>query len=227
MKAEWDACGDVPALADLDGRECYGGLDLGATRDLSAFVLVFPGEGKALDVLPTAFMPEQGIEDRSAQDRVPYDIWSRQGHISLTPGATNDPEHIAEAIATAAGRYNIKAIAYDRWRIEDLRRELTALGCNVELVPFGQGFKDMAPAVDTLERAVAEKRIRHGKNPVLNMCAANAVIERDAAGNRKLTKAKSSGRIDVLVALTMALSLAERHEEVMYVPGCLEMLISD
>lgn len=227
MKAEWDACGAAPALADLDGRECYGGLDLGATRDLSAFVLVFPGEGKVLDVLPTAFMPEQGIEDRAAQDRVPYDIWASQGHISLTPGATNDPEHIAEAIAAAAARYDLRAIAYDRWRIEDLRRELTALGCTVELVPFGQGFKDMAPAVDTLERTVAEGRIRHGRNPVLNMCASNAVIERDAAGNRKLTKAKSSGRIDVLVALTMALSLAERHEPEVFMPGCLELLAGD
>ena len=183
-----------------------------------------PARGKVLDVLPTAFMPEQGIEDRAAQDRVPYDLWAKQGHISLTPGATNDPEHIAEAIAAAAARFDIKAIAYDRWRIEDLRRELTALGCAVELVPFGQGFKDMAPAVDTLERAVAEKRLRHGRNPVLNMCASNAVIERDAAGNRKLTKAKSSGRIDVLVALTMALSLAERHEPEEFMPGCLELL---
>ena len=172
-------------------------------------------------------MPTEGLADRAEQDRAPYDVWAKQGFISPTPGATTDPAHIAEAIAVAASRYDLKALAYDRWRIEDLRRELAETGTTIELLPFGQGFKDMAPAIDTLERCVADAKLRLGKNPVLNMCAANAVIERDAAGNRKLTKAKSSGRIDVLVALTMALSIAERHEPEEFIPGCLELFMDD
>ena len=98
-------------------------------------------------------------------------------------------------------------MAYDRWRIHDFQRELDAIGVQVAMTPFGQGFKDMAPAVDKLERLVAERKIRHGGNPVLNMCAANAVVERDPSGNRKLTKSKSVGKIDGLVALAMALGV--------------------
>ncbi len=227
MKREWEACGEAVAFDELEGRECYGGLDLGATRDLSAFVLVFPTDDGGFDILPTAFMPEGNLEERAHEDRAPYDTWARQGFITTTPGVTTDPAYIAEAIAAASERFDLRAVAYDRWRIEDLKRELGEQGASVELVPFGQGFKDMAPAVDTLERLVAETKLRHGRNPVLNMCASNAVIERDPAGNRKLTKAKSSGRIDVLVALTMALSIAERHQPATFTSGCLSMIIED
>ncbi|MEN3791837.1 terminase TerL endonuclease subunit [Fulvimarina sp. MAC3] len=227
MKREWDDCGEAVDFAALDGRECYGGLDLGATRDLSAFVLVFPNDDGTFNILPTAFMPGGNIEERAHEDRAPYDVRAKQGFITTMPGVTTDPANIAEAIAAAAERYDLKAVAYDRWRIEDLKRELAEQGLELPLQPFAQSFKDMGPAVDTLERLVAETRLRHGSNPVLNMCAANAVVERDASGNRKLTKAKSSGRIDVLVALTMALSLAERHEGEPAAPGCLSMLFED
>jgi len=96
-------------------------------------------------------------------------------------------------------------LAYDRWRINDFTRELDTIGVQLPMQPFGQGFKDMAPAVDKLERLVVDHKLAHGDNPVLNMCAANAIAERDPAGNRKLNKAKSIGRIDGLVALAMAL----------------------
>jgi phage terminase large subunit-like protein len=103
-------------------------------------------------------------------------------------------------------------LAYDRWRIHDFQRELDAIGAAIPMAPFGQGFKDMAPAVDKLERLVAERKLRHGSNPLLNMCAANAVVERDPAGNRKLTKAKSVGKIDGLVALAMALGVEAQDD---------------
>ena len=105
-----------------------------------------------------------------------------------------------------------------------LARELAALGAELPLKEFGQGFRDMAPAVDTLERLVAEGRLRHGGNPILTMCAANAVIERDAAGNRKLAKHKSTGRIDGLVALAMALAACGRQEPEA-LPACLAELL--
>ena len=219
-KAEWDACNRPVALEALAGRECYGELDLGATRDLTAFALVFPCDDGAFDVVAQFFMPEANIAERSNEDRVPYDLWARQGFITLIPGATIDPGFVAEAISTAAGTYDLVALAYDRWRIEDLRRELGLFGSVLPLVAHGQGFKDMSPAVDILERCVAERLLHHGGNPVLNMCAANAVVTRDPVGGRKLDKSKASGRIDGLVALAMALSGAKRHEPE-EMPACL------
>lgn len=224
-KAEWDACADPVDLAALDGRECYAGLDLGATRDLTAFIMVFPDDAGRLDVVCRFFMPEANIEDRSNEDRVPYDVWAKQGLITLIPGATIDPGFVADVLANAATRYDMKALAYDRWRIEDLKRELGLIGAALPLVAHGQGFKEMSPAVDALERHVAEKLIRHGGNPVLNMCAANAVVTRDPAGGRKLDKAKAAGRIDGLVALAMALSVSKRHEPEA-LPACLAELVA-
>jgi len=144
--------------------------------------------------------------------------------ITLIPGKTIDPGFVAEALADAAARYDLRAIAFDRWRIEDLKRELAAIGIELPLVPHGQGFQDMSPAVDVLERMVAEAKLRHGGNPVLQMCAANAVVTLNPAGWRKLDKAKAAGRIDGLVALAMALGVASRHEPEA-LPACLAELV--
>lgn len=225
-KAEWDRCKEPVDLKSLAGRECYGGLDLSGSRDLTAFVLAFPGEDKSFDIVCQFFMPEVNIEERSNEDRVPYALWAKQGHITLIPGSTIDPSFVAQYVMQATEKYALQAVAYDRWRIEDLKRELGLFGGNVPLEPFGQGFKDMSPAVDTLERNVAEKLIRHGGNPVLNMCASNAVVTRDPAGSRKLDKSKAAGRIDGLVALAMALSVAQRHEPES-MPSCLLEMLED
>ncbi|WP_299821344.1 terminase TerL endonuclease subunit [uncultured Jannaschia sp.] len=211
-KAEWTANGGAVDFAALEGRKCWGGLDLSQSRDLTALVFVFPDDAGGFDVLPRFFLPAQGIEDKSDQDRVPYDLWARQGLLTLIPGAVVDPGVIAETIAEACETYDVQRIAYDRWRIEDLKRELGRIGAEPPIEPFGQGFRDMAPALDKMERLVAEARLRHGGNPVLQFCASNAVVEMDPAGNRKLAKNKSSGRIDGLVALAMALAAVDREE---------------
>ncbi|MFC3725454.1 terminase large subunit [Neoaquamicrobium sediminum] len=223
--AEWRANAGAVDVESLAGRPCFGGLDLSASRDLTAFVLVFPDDEGGFDVLCRFFLPEHGIRDKSEADRVPYDAWAREGHITLIPGKTIDPGFVAEALAEAAATFDLRALAFDRWRIEDLRRELDAIGARLPLEPFGQGFKDMSPAVDFLERAVADARLRHGGNPVLSMCAANAVVTLDPAGGRKLDKAKAAGRIDGLVALAMALSTAARHEP-QQLPACLAELVA-
>lgn len=223
-KREWDNCAVPVDFAALSGRQCWAGLDLSQSRDLTAFVMVFPDDAGGFDIFPRFFLPERGIAEKSDLDRVPYDIWARQGFLTLIPGATVDPSFVAEAIADACDEYDMQRIAYDRWRIEDLRRELTRMNVAPPLEPFGQGFKDMAPAVDKVERLVAEARLRHAGNPILTFCASNAVIEQDPAGNRKLAKNKSSGRIDGLVALAMALGGMDR-ETVSELPGCLEGLL--
>jgi phage terminase large subunit-like protein len=209
--AVWKGCAEPIDASRLKGRPCYAGLDLAASRDLSALVLVFPDDDGTFDVVPFFWLPGDYLRDREDQDRAPYCRWRDDGHLQTMPGKTTDPKAIALKIAELHGLYGIEALAYDRWRIEDLRRELVAIGCDVQLVPFGQGFKDMSPAVDQLERLAVEEKIRHGGHPVLSMCALNVKTESDPAGNRKLSKKRSTGRIDGAVALAMALGVATRH----------------
>lgn len=192
---------------------CYAGLDLSSSRDLTAFVMAFPLNG-IWAIKSQFFMPADGIRERAKEDKVPYDVWAKQGFITLIDGPVIVPGVVAQHVAEASADYEIELLAYDRWRINEFTKELDSIGAIIKMQPFGQGFKDMAPAVDKLERLVAGHKIRHGNNPVLNMCAANAVAERDPAGNRKLNKAKSTGRIDGLVALAMALGVAAFEEEV-------------
>ncbi|QBJ12904.1 terminase large subunit [Agrobacterium sp. 33MFTa1.1] len=221
---EWNDCDLEPIdEAALEGRECYGALDLSAARDLTAFVLVFPEDDGRFTVLPRFFLPQFDIDGKSENDRVPYNVWARQADARLTllPGKVIDPQAVAEYIADEAGRFDIKEIAFDRWRIEDLRRELAKASIELPLTPFGQGYKDMSPAVDMLEVAVAQQKVNHAGNPLLRMCAANAVVTKDPSGARKLDKSKASGRIDGLVALAMALQTAARHEEDNSLPACL------
>jgi phage terminase large subunit-like protein len=206
----WKACGDEPCDTNLKGRRCYGGLDLAASRDLTALVLVFAGDDGGFDVVPFCWLPGETLQEREDEDRMPYRVWAKQGHLLTFPGRTTDPRAVAMKVAELHGTYNIRALAFDRWRIEDIKRELDAIGCSVELVPFGQGYKDLSPAVDVLERLVEEGKLRHGNHPVLTMCAGNAKVERDSAGNRKISKRRSNGRVDALVATCMALGVAAR-----------------
>ena len=208
-RAEWQANAGAPEIEP--GISCYAGLDLSASRDLTAFVMAFPVDG-VWHVQGQYFLPAEGIRERAKNDKVPYDIWADEGYLTLIDGPVIVPAVVARHVAEAAADYDIQLMAYDRWRINDFKRELDGIGADVSLAPFGQGFKDMAPAVDKLERLVAERKIRHGGHPVLSMCAANAVAERDPAGNRKLNKGKSVGRIDGLIALTMAIGAASHDE---------------
>ena len=201
-KGEWQANNEDPVIEP--GDTCFAGLDLSQNRDLTAFVLVFP-RGDTYHIVPQFFLPADGLREKSRAERVPYDVWADQGYLTTIPGPVIVPAVIAQAVAEAAEQYDLRMLAYDRWRINDFKRELDAIGAEVPMKPFGQGFRDMAPALDKVEQLVAEHRLCHGGHPVLNMCAAGAVIQRDPAGNRKLNKAKSYAKIDGMVALTMAL----------------------
>ena len=206
----WKSCGADPE--PFDG-PVFAGLDLSARTDLTALVLVGQVEG-VWHVRPYFWTPEQGIADRAKRDRVPYDLWAQQGHLKTTPGASVDYEHLATDILEIVGDLDLRAVAFDRWRMDVLKKELDRLGADLPLVPWGQGFQSMSPALDALEAELLNGRMAHGNHPVLTMCAANAVIERDPAGNRKLTKAKSTGRIDGLQALAMAMGAASTSEEI-------------
>ncbi len=209
--AVWKENGAAVDLDRLRGRPCYAGLDLSASRDLTALVLVFPDEDGAYDVLPCFWLPGD-LREREDEDRTHYVRWHQEGHLQGMPSKTTDPEIVARKIAELHGLYDIKALAYDRWRIQDLKRELGKIGCEAPLVEWGQGFKDMAPAIDVVERLAVEAKLRHGMHPVLAWCALNAKMVPDPTGARKFDKSKSTGRIDGLQALAMALGVAHRHE---------------
>lgn len=206
---DWDACGAPVDAAALRGRPCWAGLDLSSTRDLTALVLYFAEDGGA--VLPFFWVPGDNIQEREDKDRVPYGLWARQGSISALPGRAIDKLAVALRLGELAGLYDIQGVAYDRWRIEDLKKILGDEGIELPMKPWGQGFKDMGPAVDALETAILDAKLRHGGHPVLTWCCANCVVQVDPAGARKLDKAKSLDRIDGMVALTMAIGLHARE----------------
>lgn len=186
----------------IEGRSLVCGLDLSARNDLCALAMRWDVD-RVQHVRMQFFAPQLHVDDRSLRDRVPYDVWADRGHLTLTPGASVDYEYIAKALVELSETYDLEAIFFDRWRIDVLEAELYRLGVELPLIPHGQGFKDMSPALDNFESDLLNARMRLGNNPVLNFCAANAVVTTDEAGNRKLNKKRSTGRIDGMVALTM------------------------
>jgi phage terminase large subunit-like protein len=205
----WKLCGGKPEIPQ--GARVYAGLDLGSTRDLSAFVIVWKGDSDVYHVKCWCWLPGDP-QHRADQDAAPYPAWIKAGDL-IAIGETTDPRIIARKIAEVNGTNRIDGLAFDRWRVAEIKRELDQIGVSIPLIEHGQGFKDMSPAVDLLERCVVQKRLRHGMHPLLTMAASNAVVARDPAGGRKLDKAKSSGRIDPLQALAMALSAAALRGE--------------
>lgn len=212
--ADWDAC-DAPVDMDaLEGRPCFGGLDLSSTQDLTALVLVFPDDDDppTYDVLCWFWSAGDTLRDRGDRDRVPYALWRDQGFLEAPPGRAIDKGYVVRQLADVMIRFDVQGIAYDRWRIEELKKSLADDGIEVPLTDWGQGFRDMAPAVDALETAVLNGCIRHGGHPVLRWNASNASISMDPAGARKIDKSRSIGRIDGLIALAMAIGLAAKSQ---------------
>lgn len=203
---DWDANGEPFDEIALEGQRCFGGLDLSSTRDLTALALWFPDVGK---LLVWHFVPKDTIGERVERDRVPYDLWAADGWITPTPGRATDRLSIAHQLADIRARFDVQGIAFDRWRFEDLAKLLQDEGITtLPLVEFVPGFRSYAPAMDAFERAVLDKRMKHNNSPILRWQAGNVVVESDAAGNRKPSKAKSIDRIDGLVAAIMACGLA-------------------
>jgi phage terminase large subunit-like protein len=212
----WKNNGAAP-VEDFAGYPVYCGLDLSATTDLTALVALAKVDDY-LDVQPTFWLPREGLSHKSKADRVPYDLWHQQGHLDTTPGATIEYEWIAYRLRELFDKWDIRKVAFDRWNWKFLRPWLQQAGfeeweLEQTFVPFGQGYASMSPALRELETALLEKKLRHGLHPVLTMCAANAVCASDPAGNRKLRKDQSSGRIDGMVALAMAVAAASDDEE--------------
>lgn len=207
---KWDKCAFAVDEDELEGRVCYGGLDLSSTTDITAFVLVFPpiDDDDKYIILPYFWIPEDNLTLRVNRDHVPYDVWERQGYLQTTEGNVVHYGFIEQFIERLGERFNIREIAFDRWGAVQMVQNLEGMGFTV--VPFGQGFKDMSPPTKELMKLVLEQKIAHGGHPVLRWNMDNIYIRTDPAGNIKADKEKSTEKIDGAVATIMALDRAIR-----------------
>lgn len=214
-KSIWDSCAGLPSIPE--GSPVWLGLDLSSVQDLTALVMVAQIDG-VWHTEATFWLPADGLEEKSKADRVPYTRWRDDGVLIASPGKTVDLEFVSARLLEVFERYDVRKLAFDRWGWSRLEPELLRSGLpdwRLEEVKreFGQGFKDMSPALLGLESDLLNRRIIHGNNPVLNMCAANATVAQDPAGNRKLVKPKERHRrIDGMIALAMAHSVATADE---------------
>lgn len=208
-RSVWESCSDP--VQPVTGR-CYAGLDLSESKDLTALVIIGQSDDQQWNIYPFFWTPEQTLPDRAKTDRVPYDVWKKQGFLRTTPGTVVDYDYVVKDIAEIIGDFDIEALAFDRWRIEMFKKAAESIQLTLPLTEFGQGYRDMAPALDRVELLLLNGNIRHGGHPVMNMCAANAVTVKDSASNRKLAKDKSTGRMDGMVALAMAVGAANGIE---------------
>ena len=196
----------------LRRRDCYAGLDLSSSGDITALVLMFPPrtDDEKYIMRPYFWVPEDTVPKRVQQTSVPYDNWVAQGYVQATPGNVIDYAYIQNTIGELSYKYHIREIAFDRWGSNMLVERLSEMGLTV--VPFGQGYKDMSPASRAFYEELMKGNIIHGGNPVMKWMCGNVVIEQDPAGNIKPTKAKSKDKIDGVVAAIMALDRCIRHE---------------
>jgi phage terminase large subunit-like protein len=211
---KWDACNFAIERELLKGRRCFAGLDLSTTTDISAFVLLFEptDDDPRWHVLPFFFLPKDNIPFRCRRDRVPYDVWERQGLFELTEGNIIDYRFIRARINALREEFDIAEIAFDRWNSTDIVTQLKEED-GFEMVEMGQGMASMNAPTKRLNELVLGGELAHGGNPVLRWMASNTVVKMDPAGNLKPDKEKSREKIDGIVALIMAVS------RVMAAPG--------
>lgn len=207
----WMACERPLQLEDFLGRRCYAGIDLSSHRDLTAGGLFFPDDQGGGDLFVSFWTPEQGLREREDLDKAPYTQWVRDGWLQTTPGGTVDYGYVAGWLRDVDQRFDLVETGYDRWRIKLFTKHLETEGDTVlaeKLKEFGQGYKDMTPAIDSLETMISHQRIRIHANPVLRWNAACAVLDSPTQTEKKFAKAKANGRIDGLVAGTIAIGTA-------------------
>lgn len=222
-RSEWKACQTGESL--VPGEEIYLSLDLSGVSDLTSLVGV-SAKSDEDRVKAWHWKPREWLHDHARRDRAPYDVWAKEGWLETPPGRAIDYSYVARRIAEIKDEYVVRGLAYDRWRIEQLLVEFSRLGVvayvdgkdkpegnALRLVPWGQGYRDMSPAVEALEASVVHRRLKHDGNPVLGFCFANAIVVTDASGNRKLDKSKTRFRIDGAVSTAMCLGLKAREAE--------------
>ncbi len=201
----WNACEARIDMDALVGEICFGGLDLGSTRDLTAFSLFWPDSGT---LATWTFCPADTVGEREHSDRAPYRMWADRGYIELTPGRATDKRFVARRVGELCARFSPDIIGFDRWSIAEFERVLKDEGIELPLKEFGQGFKDMAPATNAFEVKVFNRELKHDNNPLVSWALNNVAIERDGANNAKPNKRRSHDRIDPIVSGIIAVGIA-------------------
>lgn len=208
---DWDAC-DAPVDMDsLVGRRAFGGIDLSSTTDITCCSLLFeplPGTD-VYDLLLWFWVPGENIIEKSRRDRTPYDLWQKQGLIEPTEGNVVDYAYIRQKINELGRKYWICEIGFDPWNATQLAVELQ--GDGFKMIPVRQGYASLSAPTKELLKLVLQRRIRHGRNPVLRHMVESMMVTQDSAGNLKPAKDKSTSRIDGVVATIIALDRASRN----------------
>jgi phage terminase large subunit-like protein len=232
----WEACEDPTLnLEDFAGMRCFAGLDLGETKSLTGKALVFD-DGYTDDGKPKfvafvhGYTPKDTLHARAEADRAPYDIWVRDGHLTATPGPVIRNDYVARDLVQDSQRFDLAGVAYDQWLIKDFKGALGELGAVLPLLEHGQGFAQrrgcepdcdkrhehvpapfwMPQSITDFETLILERRIRVHVNPALRSAVASARFLTSTAGLRRFEKQTPGGRIDLCVALTMAVGAAVR-----------------
>jgi phage terminase large subunit-like protein len=229
-KDVWEAIETKLNLDDFAGKDCYGGLDMSYTRDLSACAWAFVADDGTMDAFVDFWKPGEDLEEAIRRDRAPYDQWAKDGYLNLTDGKVIKLNPIGKRMGEIAEKCRVKGVGYDRYRHRELDDSLLDLGIELPLIEHPQGFRRMGKldekgpdgkpmdnplwmpsSLQALENAIIEGQIRVNYNPVLRWNASSAVIRQDPAGtdNRIFDKRKSVSRIDGIVALAMAVGLAK------------------
>jgi phage terminase large subunit-like protein len=206
----WDACAAPIDPASLRGRRCFVGLDLSTTTDLTAAVAVFPS-ADGFDVLAHFFMPAERIPLRVTRDRVPYDLWAREGWLTAIPGPVIDYERVRAVLQGWDQDYDVKMIAYDPWNATDLISRLEK-DDGFTCVKVRQGFASLTAPSKSFETAILSKRLHHNGDPVLRWNVGNVSAETDDVGNIRPSKKLSTERIDGVIALILAIDAMERND---------------
>jgi phage terminase large subunit-like protein len=205
----YDKCEERTELEEIkkNKRKGYVGVDLSSVEDLTAVVAVFPDydddEERGFDVLPMFFLPEESLIKKADRDQAKYVQWKEEGFLRVTPGNRIDQNKILEYCDELDSEFEISEFAVDRWNSTAFITNLQDKG--YEVIEFGQGFSSMAGPVKEIKSTILSGKFRHGNNPILRMCFANVVTEKDSAENEKFTKSKARGRIDGATGAAMAI----------------------
>jgi phage terminase large subunit-like protein len=209
----WEACSHPVELDELEGRDVYMGLDLSSKLDLTALALVFPPiEDELWRLWVQCYIPRESMQERERLERIPYELWERQGWVTPTEGDVIDYDFILRDIEQLSERFNVVEVAYDPWAAQQTALKIRD-DLGLEAVPMRQGFMSLSEPTKELERLVVSGKLAHGGNSCLTWQANNTTLRHDPAGNIKVDKAKSQKhKIDGIAASIMAIGRASLHD---------------
>jgi phage terminase large subunit-like protein len=211
---EWDRNAGMVRPDRLAGAVAYGGLDLGATSDLTSLCLVFP-RSDGYDVLWRFWAPEESLPELDKRTANSASAWRRAGWLRLTAGNVTDYDFVESQIRNDLDAFRMAELGFDPWNATDLTNRLQAAGA--PMVEVRQGYASMSPPLKEIKRllkagSAKAPLLRHGGNPIMRWMVDNLAVAMDPAGNVKPDKARSTEKIDGVSALNTAMARAMHHK---------------